>query len=79
MKLMGITEREKMKEMKDYLRYKKFIQNYDQVFYQTPLKKIFLIFIHSNIVNCKQSLMLSENTQKFTIKSRADKHQRRRT
>ncbi|XP_046863840.1 uncharacterized protein LOC124457671 [Xenia sp. Carnegie-2017] len=30
MKLMGITEREKMKEMKDYLRYKKFIQNYDQ-------------------------------------------------
>ena len=28
---MGISEREKIKEMKDYLRYKKFIKNYDQV------------------------------------------------
>jgi hypothetical protein len=27
----GITEREKIKEMKDYLRYKKFIKNYNQV------------------------------------------------
>lgn len=29
----GICEREKIKEMKDYLRYKKFIQNYDQVLF----------------------------------------------
>ena len=31
MQRMGISEREKVKEMKDYLRYKKFIKNYDQV------------------------------------------------
>jgi hypothetical protein len=31
MERLGITEREKIKEMKDYLRYKKFIKNYNQV------------------------------------------------
>jgi hypothetical protein len=31
MQRLGISEREKIKEMKDYLRYKKFIKNYDQV------------------------------------------------
>ena len=30
MERLGITEREKVKEMKDYLRYKKFIKNYNQ-------------------------------------------------
>ncbi|CAB3978070.1 Hypothetical predicted protein [Paramuricea clavata] len=30
MQRLGISEREKIKEMKDYLRYKKFIKNYDQ-------------------------------------------------
>jgi hypothetical protein len=36
---MGISEREKIKEMKDYLRYKKFIKNYNQVLKVDELSK----------------------------------------
>ena len=43
MQRMGISEQEKVKEMKDYLRYKKFIKNYDQV-----CKRIEILRHHSH-------------------------------